>query len=50
MFLIFEHHYEPSSGMMVMNEDGSNMLFESREEALAYAEENCIHVFVIVEV
>ena len=50
MFLIFEHHYDAAYGMMVMNEDGLNMMFETEKEARSWAENNCIHEWIIVEV
>ena len=49
MYLIFEYPYDPTYGSIIVDpETGSNMIFNSADEARLFADENCAHDFVVI--
>ena len=50
MYIVLETHGGPEYAIVCMNEEGSNIVFDSEDKAVHYAENECqdgqaVHVF-----
>ena len=49
MYLIFEYPFDPANGSIIVDpETGTNMIFESIDDARIFADENCAHEFIVI--
>jgi hypothetical protein len=49
MFIIIEHNGDYVVGLMI-NDEGDNATFNTREEAEAFAKENCAFEYKIIKI